>query len=126
MNELKRIEEQREAVLAQMERMRCMRQGSVNEQWFAVVRNGKPTQEKRGPYYVLTAKQNGRTVSQRLRSPQQVARTKEEVANHSRFMDLCRQFAQLTEQMGELERPEAGQAAQEKKRRKSLSNRTGK
>jgi hypothetical protein len=70
----------------------------------------------RGPYYVLTSKRGGKTISQRLTTRQQVEAARADVAAHRKFVELCRQFERLTEQLGQVER--AGGVGQEKKRRR--------
>jgi len=50
---------------------------------------------------------------------------KEDIVAHKRFMVLCREFEQVTTRLGELER-QRPELEEEKKRFKSLWNKTGK
>jgi hypothetical protein len=113
------LQRRRQALLLEMGRMRCMRPGSLCAQYQPVVRHGRPTPERRGPYYVLTTKQRGKTVSRRLPSPEEVARVREEVDNYQRYVALSREFVALTQQLGEMDRARDAALEQEKKRRRS-------
>lgn len=110
MDTVRRLEQQRRAVLEQMEAIRSMRRGTVNEQYVKVPHKGRTEPILRGPYYVLTTKRGGRTVSQRLTGPEQVAAARSDVAAYKRFVELCRRYEDLTEALGQLERgPGVGQ-----------------
>ena len=124
MNDIRKIEARREAVLGQMRAIRSMKKGSVTRQYVPVPQQGKST-ARRGPYYVFCQSRKGRTISRRLRSNEEFERAKADVAAHKRFVALCKQFVELTEKLGELER-EASQAPPEKKRRRSPSSGTRK
>ena len=124
MNDIQKTEARREAVLDQMRSIRSMKKGSVTRQYVPVSQEGKPP-ARRGPYYVFCTSQQGRTVSRRIKSREEFERAKADVAAHKRFVDLCGQFVELTQKLGEMER-EASQAPPEKKRRRSPSSRTRK
>ena len=114
MDTVQQLEQRRQAVLEQMRAIRSMRHGTINEQYFAASAGGRPSPARRGPYYVLSRNQGGKTVSQRL-AVEQVEHARADVVAHKRFVELCRQFEQLTERLGQLERSSG--ADQEKKRR---------
>ena len=69
----------------------------------AVPRKGKGEAVMRGPYYVLSRRVDGKTRSRRVRAGE-LKRVREEVANYKRFVKLCKEFEELTEQLGALER----------------------
>jgi hypothetical protein len=115
MDTVQQLERRRDAVLEQMGSIRSMRSGTVNEQYLRVPHKGRPEPKLCGPYFLLTRKQAGRTVSQRLTSLEQVSTARADIAAHKRFVELCKEFERLTEQLGQLERAAAG--GQEKKRR---------
>ena len=115
MDTVQQLEQQRRAVLEQMQAIRSMQRGTVNEQYLKVPHKGRAQPVVCGPYYVLTSKRAGRTVSRRLTGPDQVAAARADVAAHRQFVELCQQFERLTEQLGHLER--SGRVGQEKKRR---------
>jgi hypothetical protein len=103
MDTVQQVEQRRRAVLEQMGAIRSMRRGTVNEQYLKVPHKGRAAPTLCGPYYVLTRKQAGRTVSRRVPGGQ-VEQARADVAAYRRFVDLCQQFEQLTEQLGPLER----------------------
>ena len=116
------IEERRKALLQELAGMRSLRRGTLNQQYFQVRRRGELEPVRRGPYYVLSRREEERTVSRRVR-PAEVERTRAEIAAHRRFRELCRELEALTERLGELER--AGrEASGEKKPRRSRSRKT--
>jgi 3-methyladenine DNA glycosylase/8-oxoguanine DNA glycosylase len=122
---IQELEKRREQVLEQMRSIRSLKRGTISEQYFPVMRDGKPSGERRGPYYVLSRREGERTVSRRLRSAEEVRQAREAIAAHRRFVDLCKEYEELTERLGQLER-QAPDLSGEKKRRRSPSSRTGK
>jgi len=124
MHSIQSLETRRDAILAEMRSMRSMRRGSVHEQFLRVRHKGKSKPVERGPYYVWTYSEGGKTVSRRLSKGPELDRAREDVARHKRFVELCTEFERLTERLGELERDAEG-ATPEKKRRRSPSRRTG-
>lgn len=115
MDTVQQLEQRRRAILEQMAAIRAMRRGTVSQQYLKVRHQGRAAPAWCGPYYVLTRKQGGKTISQRVPAAQ-VEQARAEVASYRRFVDLCQQFAQVTERLGQLERTGGG-PGQEKKRR---------
>ena len=72
-----------------------------------------------GPYYRLTRKVDGKTVTETFSSPASLAKAQREVAEYHRFRDLSGQLLDVNERICEL-RPTEQEAlsSQEKKRRK--------
>jgi len=122
METLQQIEVQRLAVLERIRAIRSMRRGSISEQFFPVLRKGQKQAAHRGPYYVFTRHQGTKTVSQRLTTPQALQHAREDVEAFKKFQALCREYEELTEKLGGLER----ETGQEKKRLKSGLSKTGK
>jgi hypothetical protein len=117
MDTVRQIEQRREAVLREMGAIRSMRRGTINEQYLNVPHKGRAAPGRCGPYYVLSRSEGGKTVSRRLTSPQQVTQARADVAAYQRFVDLCREYERLAEQLGQCERAAgAGGPDQEKKR----------
>ena len=104
MDTVRQLEQRREAIFEQMRSIRSLRRGTVNEQYLNLAHKGQAEPAVCGPYYVLSHKQAGRTVSQRLTSVTQVEQARSVVAAHRRFVELCREYERLTEQLGQLER----------------------
>lgn len=113
------VEAHRLAVLEQMRSIRSLRTGSVSEQYVSRKRKGRKPHGKLGPYYVWRRYTGERYISQRLRSPDEVVQAYQDVANHKRFLALCKEFEELTEQLGILERQQAASEEAEKKGLKS-------
>jgi hypothetical protein len=113
------LEKKREQVLEQMRAIRSMRRGSVTEQFLKVPHKGKQKPVLRGPYWVYTWKEGGKTVGQRL-SREEAAQVKKDVEAHKTFLALCKEFETLTMRLGERE----GVLTPEKKRPNSPSSRT--
>lgn len=119
MDTIQQLEARRDAVLAEMKSIRSMKRGTVNEQVLPVFHKGLKEPVKRGPYYVFSRydAERGKTVSQRLTTPEEVEQVRRDVAAHKRFVALCQSFEQLTERLGELERGSTGIRAEKKRRR---------
>jgi hypothetical protein len=117
MDTVQQIEQRREWILNQFRQIRSMRRGTINEQKLKVRHKGLAEPILRGPYYVLSRHVKGKTVSQRLTTSEQLQQARSDVVAHERFVTLCRQYEELTEQLGQLERGRGG-LGQEKKRPK--------
>lgn len=121
---IEEIDARREAIATEMCSIRAMRRGTINEQFLNVGREkGKKGGVKLGPYYVLSRREGGRTVSRRLSRGEELQQAQRDIEEHKRFVDLCKEFEELTEQLGDMEREEA-QPGQEKKPRKSPLRKT--
>ncbi len=72
---------------------------------------------------MLSRREGGKTVSQRLTSPEELKQAQKDVEAHKRFVALCKQFEELTERLGQIQR-ESYELRQEKKRPSSRSSRT--
>lgn len=126
MNAKEQIESKRRETADQMLSIGSARKGTISEQYVPVMRGGKTTQALRGPYCVLTAKKDGKTVSVRLTTPQSVERAREEIANHQRLTRLFGEFEEFTERLGALEREHGSSEDAVKKGLKSRSSGTRK
>ena len=121
------VERRREQVLDAMRGIRAMRPGAVSEQVLKIRLKGKKGPVERGPYFLWQYYEGGKPVRQRLKSPDAIERARNEVACHKRFLELCREFQELTGQLGQLEHDkdaadEAGKKSP-KSRRKSRPRR---
>lgn len=118
MNRIQDIEARREAILQELRSLRSLRRGTINEQFLKIRLKGEDAPVRRGPYYVLSRREGGKTVSQRLTSPERLKQAQQEVASYQRFVALCREFEQLTEKLGERERAGSEDLEAKKKRRR--------
>lgn len=116
--DIHQIEARRDQILEQMRAMRSMGRWSITEQVVLDKRKAGSEPVARGPYYVMSRRENGRTVSRRVKPGPELEQVRRDADEHRRFVELCQEFEHLTEQLGLLER---GAEAQEKKRRTSSS-----
>ena len=117
------LETHRDAVRLQIAQLGDMRSGSITG---TSGRCGNPNchchrddDPGHGPYYRLTRKVQGKTVTETFSSPASLAKAQREVAECQRFRELSEQLLDVNEQICEL-RPveESLSSAQEKKRPK--------
>lgn len=119
------IEGRRHEILEEMDAIRSMERATLNEQMLPVKHKGKKKPVLRGPYYVLARWENGKTHSRRV-PREELAQVKQDVANHKHFMALSKEFEDLTQQLGQLERAQEADKETVKKKPKSPSHKTGK
>jgi hypothetical protein len=126
------LEGRRGAVQSQLTRLGDMRAGSITG---TGGRCGNPNchchqpgDVGHGPYYRLTRKVNGKTVTETFSSPPALAKAQREVAEYHRFRELSGQLLEVNEEVCRL-RPveEPAMSPEEKKRpkrsaRKSRAN----
>jgi hypothetical protein len=123
MNKIKEIEARREEILRQIRGIRSLERGTITEQYLKVRHKGQPEPVLRGPYYLISRRGEKKTVGYRLTSGEELARARRDVEARQRFSELCREYEELTEQLGQLERASAA-VGTEKKRRKLRSRGT--
>jgi hypothetical protein len=120
---LAELEARRAAVQLQIAQLGDMRSGSITG---TGGRCGNPNCHCRragdpghGPYYRLTRKVNGKTVTETFSSAATLAKAQREVAECRRFRELGDQLLELNERVCQLRPVEESQSsAQEKKRAK--------
>ena len=118
------IDARRTAILQEMASVRSLCAASLSEQVYRDTREDG-TEVVRGPYFVLSRNVNGKTKSHRVKKGD-VKHVKADVENHKRFLRLCREFEELTQRLGELERQERGEVEAVKKKPGSRSGRAKK
>jgi hypothetical protein len=123
------LENERAAVQSQLTQLGDMRAGSVSGTGGCCGnpnchchRSGDPGH---GPYYRLTRKVDGKTVTETFSSPAALAKTQREVAEYHRFRELGGQLLEVNEEICRL-RPveEPALSAEEKKRRQRSAKRS--
>ena len=112
------LEARRLAVVEEIRSIDTMRRGTVNEQFYQVRLKGSKGLTRRGPYYLWSRSEGGKTVSQRLTSAESVEQARGDVAAYKRFRALCGEYIEVTSKLGALKRT----TEQEKKRSKSGLN----
>lgn len=117
------LEGRRANVQAQIVQLGDMRSGSITGTGgrcgYANCHCHRTGDPGHGPYYRLTRKVDGKTVTETFFSPASLAKAQREVAEYHRFRELSGQLLEVNERICGL-RPveEEGPSAQEKKRRK--------
>ena len=119
------IEQRRETILKEIGAMRSLCAAALSEQMLPVKHKGKKKPVMRGPYFVLSRRQDGKTCSRRIRTDE-LEQVKKDVANHKQFVTLCKEFEELTERLGKLERENDEDMEKLKKKRKSPLSKTKK
>ena len=125
MDRREQIRQRRQEIAKEMVGITSMRRGTLNEQYWQTLRKGRKGPVTRGPYYVLSRKEQGVTVSRRV-SCEEVERVREEISGYGRFVACCKEFADLTEELGDLERAESASEEALKKGLKPRSSRARK
>lgn len=117
------LEGRRANVQAQIAQLGDMRSGSITGTGgrcgYANCHCHRAGDPGHGPYYRLTRKVDGKTVTETFFSPASLAKAQREVAEYHRFRELSGQLLEVNERVCGL-RPvnEEAPSAQEKKRRK--------
>lgn len=125
MRRREQLEALRESLLNQMGLIRSMKRGTLSIRPEKVRRKGQREPALLGPYPLFVRREGKRTVGWRLRSDEEVAHAREDIAAYERFTSLCKAFVEATEELGELERGEA-ETGRLKKGLKSRSSRARK
>ena len=124
-SQLEQVQARREQIVSEMLRIRSVMRGALTEQFLPVAHKGKKEPVMRGPYYVLSRSEKGRTRSCRI-SKRQAAQVQRDVDNYKHLEQLCREFTELTERLGELERGKGADGEGLKKGLRSRSNKARK
>jgi hypothetical protein len=123
------LEGRRTNVQAQIAQLGDMRSGSITGTGgrcgYANCHCHRAGDPGHGPYYRLTRKADGKTVTETFFSPASLAKAQREVAEYHRFRELSGQLLEVNEQICGL-RPveETASSAQEKKRRKQSARKS--
>jgi hypothetical protein len=123
-NEIERLEKRRMQIIEEISSIGTMRKGSVTEQYLKVARKGEREPGLRGPYFLYTRKEKGKTVGRRL-SKEKADRFRQQVEAFHRFQALGKQYAEISERLADL----AGvveASDREKKQPRSSSSKTRK
>lgn len=113
------ITERQNGIIQELGRIRIMKKGSVTFQRFA---GGSDEGGARKSYPVFTWKEEGRTKSVRLKTPEEVAWAQDAVENYRRFMALCREYEHLAERLA-LNQRDQKTAATNEAEKKGLKSR---
>jgi hypothetical protein len=125
MNEQTMLERQ-ESLLRELSQIHFMQKGTISHQRVPRSAKGTATKAMRGPYPILTWKQQGKTRSLRLRNEGEVAWAEQAVENHRRFVALCREYEELGEQLAQELRLSPNDPEMDNKLKKGLKSRLNK
>jgi hypothetical protein len=102
MNPTQRLAARKQQLVAELSSLGAMRKGSVSQQYVEVVLKDGSVR-RRGPYALYTCKEQGKTLSRRLRDPAQVALYEEQIGAFRRFQELTAELAQLSQRLADRE-----------------------
>lgn len=108
------IKRRRKEILAQMDQIRSLYRGTLNTLYKEQIKQGKPTGNQYGPYYVLSRNVHGKTKSRNVPA-RELDVVREGLEQHALFSKLCDEYEELTQRLGELERDEETAAERQKK-----------
>lgn len=101
MSQAQRLDKERHELLREMENIRLMRRGTVNEQFLKVAQKDGSV-ALRGPYYLYSRTEKGKSISQRV-AAEDVERYQEETENCRRFKELASRCVVVCEELAEEE-----------------------
>ena len=105
MDTLARLQQRWEQLLAELKSLGPMRSGSICP--LTIRSTDKSGALKaHGPYLIHTYKHHGKTITRRLRDPQQIETCRRQIANFRRFEQLTAELARLGRQLAEREEME--------------------
>ena len=117
------LQTRRAAIQSEFVQLGDMRSGSITSTGGRCgnprCRCHRPGGSGHGPYYRLTRKVEGKTITEAFTSPAQLAKARQELAEYHRFRELGRRLLEVNERICRL-RPvdEPALSSEEKKRRK--------
>jgi hypothetical protein len=96
------LNQQRELLIQKIKNIQFMRRGTININYQKVPQKGKEP-ILRGPYYVLSWNEGGKTVGVRLK-PEELEQARSDVAAYKEFQTLTKEYVVVTEAITELVR----------------------
>lgn len=102
MEKREELEKRRESLKMEIIKIGDMRRGSVSQQFVPVQRKGEKAPVLKGPYYVYTAKQKGKSIGKHLKVGPELEKYRREVNNYHRFKQLIRELVSVNEKICEL------------------------
>lgn len=112
MSLLLKLEQERLAILEKIGKIRHMRRGTINEQYLSVKQKGKEPM-RRGPYFVLSKNESGKTKSIRLHK-NELNQVQQDVEAYKEFQKLSKEYVDVTEALAMHERTDDGSDAVKK------------
>jgi hypothetical protein len=88
-------------LIEKIKEIRTMRRGTINEQYLKVPRKEKEP-SIRGPYYVLSRNEGGKTVGFRLKTQEELDLATKDVESYKEFNRLSKEFITVTESITDM------------------------
>ena len=102
MNSFARLRQRWDQLLDDLKRLEPMRSGSICSQTIhSTAKDG--SRKTNGPYLIHTYKHRGKTVTRRLRHPQQIEQCRRQIANFRRFQELTAELVQIGQRLADCE-----------------------
>lgn len=92
---------ERKRILGELAQLEEIRRGSVVEQFVETTRKDG-SKSRRGPYFLYSYKEKGKTVSRRLPDRKQVSLYRTQIQAFRRFQELTARLLKIGEQISEL------------------------
>lgn len=123
MTALEQLETSRNALLDEIQTIGDMRRGTLIERYLPCGKPGchctRPGSKGHGPKYSLTYKIDGKTKTEYI-PMDQVERVREQLANHQRFVRLCRELVEINEKICRLRVQEKSSEAKKNSSKRSI------
>jgi hypothetical protein len=101
METIEQLESKRQKILQELGELRAIRRGTISQQFVDTIdKEGRP--KRRGPYFLHTYKDKGKTISRRLTSTRQVERCQAQIEAYRRYEQLTTQLLEIGEQISNL------------------------
>lgn len=101
MTKIEKLRAEREKIVQEIAGLEQMRRGSIIEQYVETVRKDG-SKGRRGPYFLYTYKDKGKTVSRRVTQRSQVDAYREQIKSFRRFQKLVPELRAVSEKIGDL------------------------
>lgn len=113
---LAQVRKRRKELLGELAGLEQMRRGSLMAQSFAATRKDG-TKVLRGPYTLYTRKEKGKTVSRRIKDPEQARYYQEQIDAFRRFEALTSELVRIGERISDLVLSNAEELKKKRSRR---------
>lgn len=101
MKTIEQLETERQSILKELGELSEIRRGTISQQFVESI--GKDgTKKRRGPYFLYTYKEKGKTVSRRLTSSQQVEMCQGQIQAYHNFQELTTRLLEVGEQISNM------------------------
>lgn len=121
MKKSEELERRKNEIITELHQMQTMRRGTVSEQYLKVPRKGKEP-SIRGPYYVLARNEQGKTISTRINTLEELELVQKDIETYKKFTCLSKEFVSVMESITDIKR--GGNIMDSKKNKKYTKKNT--